>query len=142
VIVEAGKMVRTPFVPVLFMNFKYFFLLRDGLKMLSSTSPPQLKCYWPVFLMGSLQNGSVYISIFHLMLTVVVTAILRSSDLYKLYTYKSVESHTASAAVDQFRRDSVLHCSISVSTEIVTKTSGEFSFDFYSTLFVLNQSFK
>lgn len=92
--------------------------------------------------MGSLQYGLVYISIFHLMLTVVVTAILRSSVLYKLYTYKWVESHTASAAVDQFRRDSVLHCSVSVSTEIVTKTSGEFSFDFNSVLFVLNRSFK
>ena len=76
------------------------------------------------------------------MLTVVVTAILSSSVLYKLYTYKSVESHTASAAVDQCRRDSVLHCSVSVSTETVTKTGGEFSFDFYSVLFVLNWSFK
>jgi hypothetical protein len=92
--------------------------------------------------MGSLQNGFVYISIFHLMLIVVVTAIWRCSVLYKLYTYKSVESHTASASVDQFRRDSVLHCSVSVSAEIATKTSGEFSFDFYSMLFVLNQSFK
>jgi hypothetical protein len=76
------------------------------------------------------------------MLTVAATAILRISTLYKLYSYKSVESHTESAAVHQFRRDSVFHCSVSVSTEIVTKTSGQFSFDFYSVLYVSNQSFK
>jgi hypothetical protein len=73
---------------------------------------------------------------------VLLTVVTLLSVLCKLCTYKSVESHTATVAVDQFRRDSILHCSVAVSTEIVTKRSGEVSFDFYSVLFVLNQSFK
>jgi len=65
---------------------------------------------------------------------------VRFKDL--LYYVTDWKCHTASAAVDQFRRDSVLHCSVSLSTEIATKTSGEFSLNWCSVLFVLNQSFK